>query len=270
MMLPEPLLLACDGAVLTAMLHRPSGPAKAALLMVPGGSDYRIGSHRGFVRLADALAVAGVMVLRLDVRGMGDSQGMHPGFETLDADLAAGVTALRAQAPQLPLFLYGQCDGATASLLSSDFLSGLSGLILANPWARGSDSDAAGHQARMRLRNRSSWIRLLRGEIGIDQIFLRLRDIVRPRQSPGSQTDYRTRMLDGLRRDGPPLMVLAGQRDATGQEFLGLVRPERLKRLELHKVEQGDHSFSTAAQRQQILSLMLGFMARLSADHSGS
>ncbi|KAB8057318.1 hydrolase 1, exosortase A system-associated, partial [Janthinobacterium violaceinigrum] len=60
-------------ARLVGILSLPAAPGPRGVLIVTGGPQYRVGSHRQFVLLARALAAQGVPVLRFDLRGMGDS-----------------------------------------------------------------------------------------------------------------------------------------------------------------------------------------------------
>ena len=72
------LSFACAGAELAASLDGAGG--RTGLLLVTGGSQTRIGSHRMYERLAKALAELGYPCLRYDRRGVGDSGGEDPGF----------------------------------------------------------------------------------------------------------------------------------------------------------------------------------------------
>ena len=64
-------------------------PAQAAeitdpqtgVLIIVGGPQYRVGSHRQFVQLARALASNGIATMRFDYTGMGDSQGKKAEFD---------------------------------------------------------------------------------------------------------------------------------------------------------------------------------------------
>jgi len=49
--------------------------ADTGVLIVVGGPQYRVGSHRQFVMLARFLADHGVPCMRFDYRGMGDVSG---------------------------------------------------------------------------------------------------------------------------------------------------------------------------------------------------
>ena len=65
-----------DGKKLFGVLHRPLVDKPApALLICSGFAGTKCGKYRILVRLAQALAEAGIAVLRFDYRGAGDSEG---------------------------------------------------------------------------------------------------------------------------------------------------------------------------------------------------
>lgn len=69
----QALTFDCEGDELVGILHRPSGrPARVGVIVVDGGSHYRVGSHRQYVRTALELAAASF--LRTS-SGMGASEG---------------------------------------------------------------------------------------------------------------------------------------------------------------------------------------------------
>ncbi|MFN3288635.1 MAG: hydrolase 1, exosortase A system-associated, partial [Sphingomonadaceae bacterium] len=115
-----------DGLGLAAMAHPADGTT--GVLIIPGAPQTRVGAHRGFVGLADALAAASHPALRLDRRGLGDSDGEDPGFAAIGADIAAAQQALRVAFPAVRRVIgVGLCDGATALALAPD---GLDALVL--------------------------------------------------------------------------------------------------------------------------------------------
>ena len=65
----------CQGSPCTGILHHPEGEQDTAVLIVVGGPQTRVGSHRLFVHLARSLAKQGIVVFRFDYSGAGDSEG---------------------------------------------------------------------------------------------------------------------------------------------------------------------------------------------------
>ena len=89
------LRIAFEGIDLVAVLSAPSAaPSGVGVVVIVGGPQYRVGSHRQFVELARALVRAGHHVLRYDCRGMGDSDGAMQGFEASVPDVGAAIDAL--------------------------------------------------------------------------------------------------------------------------------------------------------------------------------
>src|SRR5688572_8417307 len=133
----------CENAALVGILHQTRMPAKRGILMVVGGPQYRVGSHRQFVLLARSLAANGIPVMRFDHRGIGDSDDPYLGFEALEHDLSAAIDAFRASHPSLKeIVLFGLCDAASAILLYAYRDPRIVGLVLLNPWVRTAESEA--------------------------------------------------------------------------------------------------------------------------------
>ena len=110
----EPVCIESQGERLIGVLHRPQTPSGASrgMVIVVGGPQYRVGSHRQFVLLARALAARGTPVLRFDLAGMGDSDGEFAGFERSAADIRAAIDALQHGERRCAKCAYG--DSATA------------------------------------------------------------------------------------------------------------------------------------------------------------
>ena len=165
------LLTPCGDSHLVGILSAPQQAATTGVLIIVGGPQYRVGSHRQFVLLARRMAEAGYAVLRFDVRGMGDSSGEPKGFESIPEDIDAMLNVLREHAPGLQrTVLWGLCDGASAALLycAARPSHGLAGLILANPWVRTEASQARTrikHYYFDRLKQRAFWHKLVSGRV---------------------------------------------------------------------------------------------------------
>src|SRR5947209_20359827 len=107
------LSIDCAGSALGASLDEAAGTT--GLLMVTGGTQIRIGSHRMYERLAKRLAEQGFPCLRFDRRGVGDSEGEDPDWRGSGPDIAAAAAAFRRKCPQLQRLIgFGLCDGASA------------------------------------------------------------------------------------------------------------------------------------------------------------
>ena len=85
--LEDPLSFGCGDETLIGVLARPALETRVGVVIVVGGPQTHVGSHRQFVLLSRHLAAGGVPCFRFDVRGMGDSTGIT---RTLRTDLAAG------------------------------------------------------------------------------------------------------------------------------------------------------------------------------------
>ena len=110
------LTIRCEDAMIGATLDEAKGTT--GILIVTGGTQTRIGSHRMFERLAVALAAAGHPCLRFDRRGVGDSEGEDRGWRGSGPDIAAVVSDFRRDHRGMEKLVgIGLCDGASALAL---------------------------------------------------------------------------------------------------------------------------------------------------------
>ncbi|MGB1108861.1 MAG: hydrolase 1, exosortase A system-associated, partial [Gammaproteobacteria bacterium] len=101
---------------LAGILHEAAPGAETGVLLVVGGPQYRVGSHRQFVLLARDVAAAGWPVLRFDYRGMGDASGEKIDFETCGDDIRAAVDEFQRRCPSIrQVVIWGLCDAASAA-----------------------------------------------------------------------------------------------------------------------------------------------------------
>ena len=122
----------CAGEMLVGTID--DAPGTAGLLIVSGGNELRIGSHRSMAELAARLAAAGIPVFRYDRRGIGDSTGDNGGFESTADDIAAAAAAFRREVPHVTRVVgFGNCDAAAALALFHAHGT-FDGLVLSNPW----------------------------------------------------------------------------------------------------------------------------------------
>jgi len=258
-----PFTFECRGDRLLGLLHAAQGTSRRGVLVVVGGPQYRVGSHRAFVLLARALAGAGYPVMRFDYRGMGDSEGTYAGFESIHDDIRAAVDGFQAQSPGLQeVVIWGLCDAASAAAFYACQDARITGLVLANPWVRSEEGEAKAflkHYYLKRLLSRAFWKKVLRGEFSVTESVNSLQDNVKkasagtgqPAGSAAGQGSLATRMEHSLARfTGQTLLILSGN-DLTAAEFKDAVKASRGFRRLLDKprfqridLEPADHTFS--------------------------
>ncbi|WP_210394977.1 hydrolase 1, exosortase A system-associated [Motiliproteus sediminis] len=271
------LTFECDQRRLAAILHAGDSEASVGVVVVVGGPQYRVGSHRQFVHLARHLADKGIPTLRFDVTGMGDSAGEKRPFDQLDADLRAAVDALLQQQPQLQgVVLWGLCDGASAALLYAPRDRRIKGLVLVNPWLEDAQAQA---QARLwdyylkRLLSVDFWRKFLRGKVAVGGALGELGHTVAQSQQHTKAeqcVSYQQRMLSAFSAIQIPVQLLLCGEDLTAREFeyqfnhrADWRRPRKDKQINVVSLPDADHTCSTRQWKQQLAEHTLGFVSAL-------
>lgn len=257
----EPVVFECEGDRLVGILHRTAHPEpQLGVLIVVGGPQYRVGSHRQFVLMARDIAAAGFPVMRFDYRGMGDSEGSHRDFHSVTRDLLRAVRAFdAATGGQLrDVAMFGLCDAASAILMNLPALERVTAVAIANPWVH---SEVAGarsyvkHYYGRRLLQRAFWSKLARGEVRLFHSALGfLSAFLRSRTNSDAPSGFVGRMLSGLQRFTGPILVISSGRDLTAREFDDVCERDAAWRAAVARPQvsrirfpQADHTFSRAA-----------------------
>jgi len=262
----EPLVFWCQGSALVGILHRAAATQRdVAVLVIVGGPQYRVGSHRQFVSSARSLAAAGYPTLRFDYRGMGDSEGAYMGFEHVTDDVHAAIDAICAACnPRCGVVLLGLCDAASAALMYSRSDPRVSGLILMNPWVRTGRSQAAVVVKRYyatRVLQGDFWRKLLSGGFDfVGSAASLIRTLSRSvRRSAGTESaGFIGAMRSGLQQFAGPALIVQSGRDLTADEFRALCHGDAVWQRELGRdgievvdMAEADHTFSTAADLEE-------------------
>lgn len=288
----QALAFPCHGSTLIGILHEPvQARRRGVVVVVGGGPQYRVGGHRQLTLWARELCAQGYPVLRFDYRGMGDSQGEFQGFLAVDDDIRCAVDQLLARQPQVDeVVLWGECDAASAILLYAGRDSRIKGVALLNPWVRTEALQAQAvlrHYYLRRLFEPTLWKKVLSGGFDLRasvrsalQLVRRARAqaSVRPAEPATTSGDggpisrslpLPESLLIGLQRfRGRVLLVLSG-RDLIAREFEAAVAasPDWQRSLTergttRHDMAVGDHTFSSAAQRGQVIQWGLQWLGR--------
>jgi exosortase A-associated hydrolase 1 len=275
----SPVVFDCDGDRLIGILTLPDAPSSLGVLIVVGGPQYRVGSHRQFVDLARALTHEGYPTFRFDYRGMGDSEGAMRTFEDVEPDIHAAAQAFRTACPKIErLVAFGLCDAASAVLMAAERIDGLTGMILANPWVRRAETLNAAvvrHYYRQRILSAEFWRKFATGRLHFGSA---IAEFVRrvfgwlaanPRSPSSAPADFIERMLSGWRLPIAKLLLLS-ERDITAREFDDLRSADERWALSHDttflveaRLAGADHTFSTARWRDDAVAHCVRYLENL-------
>jgi len=239
------LSFACGGEELAGSLDGAGGAT--GLLLVTGGSQTRIGSHRMYERLAKSLAGLGYPCFRYDRRGVGDSGGDDPGFRGSGPDLAAAASAFRQESPGVERIIgFGLCDGASALALFGR-AAGLDGLILVNPWlveAEAGEPPPAAIRShyRQRMLSLEGWRKILTGAIDYRKLLSGVRKISAKQEASSLARDVAAALAASRLRAWAILAegdgtAIAAQEELKAPAFKGLIEG-------VQKVASDSHTFA--------------------------
>ena len=290
-MIARAITFSCDGDVLLGVVHPAPSPTSGLgiLMVVGGGPQYRVGGHRQSVLWSRALASRGYPVMRFDYRGMGDSHGAFRGFDDIDSDIRCAIDAFIAEEPSVrEVLLWGECDAAAAILFYAFRDPRVRRLILLNPWARTEEGQARTllrHYYFRRVLQRSFWSKVLRLEFSPWRALAGAASLAR-RSSPKStngqvgarednvalpsqeQLGLPERLLAGYQRFTGPILLIMSGRDMIAREFDDMLRGSAAWRRALashsptrHDIADADHTFSSAAQRDHVISVVFPWLA---------
>ena len=279
----EPILFSVRDRRLLGILHDAGSSAEpVGVVVVVGGPQYRVGSHRQFVLLARFLSEHGIPVLRFDYSGMGDSTGEMRSFENVDDDISAAIEALIRRVPQVRrVVLWGLCDGASAALMYAPRDLRVLGLVLLNPWVR-TEAGLARSQLwtyyPRRLVSRAFWRKIMQQPRALAKsawdfvgTLRRSRPSVRSvsagtEREPAAAT-FVDRMLDAAERFGGSTAVLLSGNDITAGEFKALLATDRRWRrltrrssVTLRELPGANHTFSSREWRKWVAETTLHFV----------
>lgn len=282
-----PLVFDCLGKKLVGVIHNSESPYPLGVLIIVGGPQYRVGSHRQFILLARQLARQGISVMRFDVRGMGDSDGNPRRFDQLDDDIRAAVDCFMSSCPELQhVVLWGLCDGASAASFYAYQDSRIKGLALLNPWVfteQGAAKTYLKHYYLRRLLNKDFWLKILSfkfdyiGSLRSLMTHLKLAaarsEAVQENNEIARVDENLTlpvRVRECLKQFAHPVLLILSGRDLTADEFKEAVKNDQgwqsliaEARVTRHDFPEADHTFSSADWRDRVAAWTLNWVKQL-------
>ena len=267
----------CQNNELLCILHAVDMPLETAVLIVVGGPQYRVGSHRQFVQMSRALAKNGISSLRFDYRGMGDSAGGKQEFDNISHDIEMAVDALMESNQKITqVVIWGLCDAASAAMIYAHKDSRVSALVMLNPWLR--DTQSTGktmvkHYYLQRLMSADFWKKLFTGNVNLGSSIGEAKGFVKDSMAENN-TDtgsYQAQMQQGANAfSGPICLVLSGV-DLTAKEFeQKAIDQEKWQSMfrtntSIHRIAAADHTFSSSPYKRQVEAITCEFVCSLNA-----
>lgn len=277
-----------NGQQLIAIEHLPlsttEGVNKKGVIIVVGGPQTRVGSHRLFVQLARALAKQGVVVFRFDYSGAGDSEGKVSAFTDIQADIDAAINTFEQRHPDIiELSLWGLCDAASAILLyvnqysqrsQSSAQAKIKHLFLVNPWVRQAQTEAKAYLRSYyvkRLLSKSFWQKLLAGQIKAKSALTDIQDFHQQSKTSDIDTNdsFVTHMLQGVSQFSGECTFVLSSNDLTADEFKLLINTNQQWRkvmasqtITVETIKNADHTFSQQHLKSQLIYLVCDILQR--------
>lgn len=256
LMTQEPVVFENGGQKIHGMLHVPEAPHRPpfpALVMLHGFTGHRIESHRLFVKAARRFASGGILALRFDFRGCGESEGdfeeLSIGGEIGDAAKALEFVrgrgdVRRDRAGLLGMSLGGSIAACVAGMPSSALRCLVLWAAVADPrraFAAKATGDIAAHFGKRPVHDYFG--------NALSQRFL--------------DELYALRPLDRLGGFRGPALVIHGDSDASVSPDDALLYEEVLSGrgdVELRMVRGSGHTFAGLAWEREVIDLTARFL----------
>ncbi|HYM35822.1 MAG TPA: hydrolase 1, exosortase A system-associated, partial [Steroidobacteraceae bacterium] len=285
----QAISFSCGEDQLIGVLHRGSAQIKCGVVgVVAGGPQYRAGAHRQFVSLSRKLAKQGHSVLRFDLRGMGDSNGEHLGYQQSAPDIKAAIDALLINEPHISeVVLFGECESASGILFYAYRDPRVAGIVLVNPWVRTEEGQAQviiKHYYWERLTSREFWRKIVSGKFNPVTAFKSLVNVLMlyrrgQKANQAATSDVQDADISalplpqktaaGFRRFAGAIFVLMSGHDYIAREFdqvvktspawQGLLENPRVTRRDM---QGADHTFSREVWKNQAHEWIADWIAR--------
>jgi pimeloyl-ACP methyl ester carboxylesterase len=263
-----------DGGGLVGIVSEPPRGVvpRTACLLLNAGVVHRVGPNRLHVEVARALAALGVLAVRVDLSGLGDSDSRRDStpFERASVLETQGVmSALQAEYGVSHFITGGLCSGAVVAFNSAVADDRVRGAVLINPQGFVSSAEwnayiVSKSQARRiwreKLLSPRSWRRAITGKshfrLLASVMTRRAGTLVTRNEAVTQVADGLAEQFGGLQARGTRLLLACSEGDL-GLEYLRAILGRGFGRngyLETLMLPKGDHSLTMAVSRRQFQS----------------
>lgn len=254
------------------------------VIILNAGIIHRVGPNRLHVSLARALSADGFPVLRVDLSGLGDSQGREDGSAPLDAalaDIRDTIDTLQATRQVKRVVLVGLCSGADHSVIYAASDPRVAGVVLLDPSIPRTKGYYLKHYSG-RLLSLRTWKNVALGRHPVWQR-LKRRAHGAPVGESGASGDGMAAARPAVTLEHPEVRAYLenayGRALANGALFLTVLTADRERqhnyrrqlqdafpsldfngRLLIEYFERCDHTFTTLASQQRLVGLVRRWM----------
>ncbi len=246
-----------------------------AVILLNAGMVHRVGPNRMYVKLARTLAAQGVLVLRFDFSGFGDSgvrQDHLPMAKSVIDETQEAMSFLSKQFGPKRFVLMGLCSGATASLKTAAIDERVVGAVLINARAGGEElqSYIKGRSAIRKywnfvVQNRTRLFAAIREKMHVRGLLNVFRALGRDAKGKlgGSKKSFpeaeqTAADIQAITGRGARLLVLCSEWDP-GLEFMKVVlgvdviRAGGSEQLRFQIIGEADHTFTESAKQESVI-----------------
>ncbi len=279
---------------LVGIVTQPDGiqASPIAVILLNAGLIPRVGPNRLYVRLARHLAQMGLLVLRFDLSGVGDSgtrTDKMPFEQAIVDDTRQAMDELARSYGVNNFIFMGHCSGAAQSFLMGLQEDRVKGVVLLNPQANRQDWQEYDRKRKVQqhyqnyygkqvLIDKKRWRKFLTGKADYRSIFRNIfKDVLWSKLTTGifrtrsKIQGYSTkpdivqqRVIDGLQTLGSrqiPLLFIYSFGN-TGFELLQVMLGKQFDTLihssqvQLETIEGADHTFTLRNSQDRVLELI--------------
>jgi alpha/beta superfamily hydrolase len=262
-------------------------PPLPAVLLLNAGILHRVGANRTYVTIARSLAALGLVVLRFDFSGIGDSLPRDDNLPFEQASLQEvqqAMATLQMRAGSTQFVLMGLCSGAYVSLQVALTDSRVIGAVLINADRHLHDSDNEELGAALRSRalvqhyrrivlassfRAKNWLKALSGDMNLPLLRqavrgFRLHNPLRRQRAEPAPREYALVRLHALSARGVRLLHIYSEGDE-GLDYFRLVLGKEADAQPMELIRGANHTFTLLWSQERLVQVICawakGFLA---------